>query len=67
LGEILFWFGLAIISLSAAGPWWTILGSVCMLIMFWFVSIPLKEKRMLVRRKDAFEKYKSEVSKLLPF
>lgn len=67
LGEILFWFGLAIVSLSAAAPWWTILGSVCMLIMFWFVSIPLKEKRMLLRRKDAFEKYKSEVSKLLPF
>jgi steroid 5-alpha reductase family enzyme len=67
LGEILFWFGIAFCGIAASAPWWTVLGCIAMYIMFWFVSIPLKEERMMKSRAEAFAKYKNEVSKLLPF
>jgi steroid 5-alpha reductase family enzyme len=34
LGEILFWFGLAAVSLGAGAPYWTLLGSIGMFLMF---------------------------------
>lgn len=66
LGEMLFWIGIAIIGLSYAAPWWTILGSVGMVCMFLFASIPMKENRLRLSRKESFEKYKAEVSKIIP-
>lgn len=52
LGEILFWFSLALFGLGSypEGWWWQPLGFVAMLAMFVFASIPLMEKRSLERR-----------------
>ncbi len=66
LGEILFWFGLLGMGLSFSSPWYTSLGSIGMLLMFIFASIPMKEKQMIKNRPAAFKKYKSEVSVLIP-
>ena len=66
LGEILFWFGLLGMGLAFGAPWYTSLGSVGMLLMFLFASIPMKEKQMIKNRAAAFEKYKKEVSVLFP-
>jgi steroid 5-alpha reductase family enzyme len=66
LGEILFWFGLLGMGLAFNSPWYTSLGSIGMLIMFLFASIRMKENQMLKKRPEAFKKYKSEVSILIP-
>jgi steroid 5-alpha reductase family enzyme len=66
LGEILFWTGIAIIGFSNHAPWWTGLGALGMLCMFLFASIPMKEKRLRQTRRDAFERYRMEVPRLLP-
>ena len=65
LGEILFWFGLAVVGLGAGAPYWTLVGSIGMFLMFIFASIPLKEQRQLKTRTD-FAEYKKEVSMLIP-
>jgi len=66
LGEILFWFGLMGMGLAFGAPWYTAIGPLGMLAMFLFASIPMKEKQMLKNRPEAFQKYKKEVSVLLP-
>ena len=66
LGEILFWFGLLGMGLAFSSPWYTSLGSIGMLFMFLFASIPMKEKQMIKNRPEAFKKYKNEVSALIP-
>jgi steroid 5-alpha reductase family enzyme len=66
LGEILFWWGIAVMGLSNQAAWWTALGALGMLCMFLFASIPMKEKRLLENRSEAFLRYKSEVPKLIP-
>jgi len=65
LGEILFWFGLATVGVGAGAPYWTILGSIGMFLMFIFASIPMKEQRLMKTRTD-FAEYKKEVSMLIP-
>ncbi len=47
-------------------PWYTAIGPMGMLAMFLFASIPMKEKQMLKNRPEAFQKYKKEVSVLIP-
>jgi steroid 5-alpha reductase family enzyme len=66
LGEILFWFGLMGMGFGFGAPWYTAIGPMGMLAMFLFASIPMKEKRMLKNRPEAFLKYKKEVSSLIP-
>lgn len=66
LGEILFWFGLLGMGLAFDAPWYTSTGSVGMLMMFLFASIPMKEKQMIKNRAKAFEIYKKKVSVLIP-
>lgn len=66
LGEILFWFGLLGMGLAFDAPWYTSTGSVGMLLMFLFASIPMKEKQMIKNRAKAFEIYKKKVSVLIP-
>lgn len=66
LGEILFWFGLVGMGFAFNAPWYTALGSIGMLLMFLFASIPMKEKQMMKNRPEAFLKYKSEVSMIIP-
>ena len=65
LGEMLFWIGMALIGFGAGAPLWTGLGAIGMILMFLFASIPMKEKQLRKTRTD-FEKYKSEVSMLIP-
>ncbi len=66
LGEILFWVSLALFGLASAGfAWWAWLGAPAMLAMFLFVSIPLKETRMLARRPAYLERQR-RVSLLVP-
>jgi steroid 5-alpha reductase family enzyme len=66
LGEILFWFGLLFCALGFGAPWYTAIGSVGMLLMFVFASIPMKEKQMMKKRPEQFMDYKSRVPRLLP-
>jgi len=67
LGEILTWWGLFIIALSFSfGAWWTIAGAVVITIMFLVISIPMIERRMLVRRSDYVE-YIKATPVLIPF
>lgn len=66
LGEISFWFGVFGMGFAFGAPWYTAIGSIGMLLMFLFASIPMKEKQMLKNRPEAFEKYKNEVSLLIP-
>ena len=67
LGEILFWFGLFGMGVAFGAPLYTAFGSIGMLLMFLFASIPMKDKQMEKNRPEAFAKYKKEVSKLIPF
>jgi steroid 5-alpha reductase family enzyme len=66
LGEMLFWIGLALFSLAAAGfVWWCWIGAVAMVGMFLGASIPMKEARMLERR-PAYAERQRRVSLLIP-
>ena len=66
LGEMLFWFGLLGMGLAFGAPYVTATGSIGMLLMFLFASIPMKDKQMEKNRPEAFAKYKREVSRILP-
>ena len=66
LGEILFWWGLWLFGLAANPAMvWTVIGPAAMTLMFLFISIPMIEKRLIVRR-PAYGEYKHEVPVLLP-
>ena len=65
LGESLFWIGLAVIGQAHQAPWYTVIGSVAMFLMIRFISIPMKEERMLARR-PSFEAYQAKTPLLLP-
>lgn len=66
LGEMLFWIGLALFSLAAAGfVWWCWIGAAAMVAMFLGASIPMKERRMLERRPTYAERQR-RVSLLIP-
>jgi steroid 5-alpha reductase family enzyme len=57
LGEMLFWWGLALFSLAAAGfVWWAWLGALAITAMFRFSSLPMMERRMLARRPTYAER-----------
>jgi steroid 5-alpha reductase family enzyme len=66
-GELSFWWGLMLFGLAAAPQWgwWVAPGAVAMTAMFWFASIPLMDRRSVVRR-PAYAQYMSEVSALIP-
>jgi steroid 5-alpha reductase family enzyme len=66
-GEILFWWGLFLFGLSADKSfYWATIGPICITILFNAVSIPLMEKRNLLRKPDYFN-YKKRVSRLIPW
>ena len=65
LGEMLFWWGVALCGLGAGGGWWMVLGAVSMMLLFVLASIPMKDKRM-ESRKPAFGEYKSRVPAIIP-
>lgn len=67
LGEILFWWGLALFSWAAAGfHFWAWIGAIAITVMFYTASLPLIETRMLERR-PAYAERQRRVSMLLPW
>lgn len=65
LGEIMFWLGLFLMGLAFGAPSFTGIGFLAMLLLFVFISIPMKEKRMLERR-PGFKDYQKRVAMLVP-
>lgn len=65
-GEISFWGGLCLFGVAAGAPWWAAVGVVAMIGLFVGVSIPLAEKRSLVRRPH-YAEHQRKVSMLLPW
>ncbi|MEU4427698.1 DUF1295 domain-containing protein [Actinoplanes sp. NPDC024001] len=66
LGEIAFWWGMWLFALAAApGWWWTVVGPVGMVLLFAFVSVPMMDRRSLVRRPD-YAEHMRRVPALMP-
>ena len=65
LGELLFWIGIAVSGLAAGAPLWSVAGAVVMIVLFVFISIPLKERRMEKGRPDWAE-HRRRVRALIP-
>ena len=71
LGEILMWWGIAIMSFSSLEginlpiSLMLFIGAIVNTLMFLFVSIPMAEKHQ-ASRKPGFEEYKKETRMLLP-
>ena len=66
LGEVAFWWGIFLFGLAAGGGnAWTVIGAVAMTALFWFVSIPLMERRMRQRR-PGYPAYAERVPRLFP-
>lgn len=50
LGELLFWWGLALLGLGAApDEWWAVCGAVAITVLFVTISIPMMDRRMAER------------------
>ncbi len=65
LGEILMWWGVALLAVSVLGfHWYLIAGAVANTLLFFLVSIPMAEARQA--KKEGFEAYKNETRMLLP-
>lgn len=65
LGEMLFWIGAFFMGHSFGAPLYTGSGALAMCCLFLFISIPMKEERMLARRAN-FAEYQQRVPKLIP-
>lgn len=66
-GEILFWLGIFIFSLSSYTLiWWTLPGPIVIMLLFIFISVPMTDKRMLQRRRGYREYYK-RTSGIIPW
>jgi steroid 5-alpha reductase family enzyme len=47
LGEMGFWWGLWILGTAARPAWWTAAGPLAITVLFVFISVPMKDRRML--------------------
>jgi steroid 5-alpha reductase family enzyme len=66
-GEVAFWWGIWLFGLAAAPAfWWTVVGPLVMSALFVLISIPMIDRRSLVRR-PAFADYSRRVSSLVPW
>ena len=66
LGEILFWYGVAIVFVvSNLSLWYVIIGAILNTLLFLFISIPLAENH-LKSYKKGFDEYKKKTRMLLP-
>lgn len=64
-GEICFWIGLFVISYgSGIVPLWTAVGFISILLLFWFISIPMIDKRL--NRKASYQEITKGISALFP-
>lgn len=65
LGEILFWWGVYIMSLPLwQNYWWSFAGALMNTLMFLFISIPLAENRYI--KREGYEEYINKTSMLIP-
>lgn len=56
LGELLFWWGIYLFGVSVGSDWWwIIIGPLAISALFFFISIPLKDKRMTASRPNYAE------------
>ncbi|MCB0477967.1 MAG: DUF1295 domain-containing protein [Crocinitomicaceae bacterium] len=65
LGEMLFWLGVFVSGIAYRAPLYTGVGVVALILMFFFISIPMKDKRMASRR-EGYEEYKKNVPMVIP-
>lgn len=66
LGEMLFWWGLYLFALGAGWQnWWCIVGPLSITLLFYFISVPLIDKRSLARRPK-YAEHMQEVPMLFP-
>ncbi len=63
LGEVLFWWGLWLLSLSAdPGRWWTVIGPLAITGLFLGVSIPMMDRHMKARH-PGYAAYRTSIRK----
>jgi steroid 5-alpha reductase family enzyme len=67
-GELTFWWGLFLFGYAASpADWsWTIIGTACITVMFFFISVPMMEKRQL-EKKPHFAKVIASTSMIIPW
>jgi steroid 5-alpha reductase family enzyme len=66
MGEIGFWWGIAIFGIAAwPGKWWLIVGATLVTILFVAISIPMMEIRLL-SKKPNYKAYKDNTYSLIP-
>ncbi len=70
-GEVTFWWGLCLFGLAAATApvaelWWLFVGPIAMTSMFFFISIPLLDERM-VKKRPHYAEHMKRVSRLVPW
>lgn len=67
LGEILFWYGVALTFILSNLPmWYVIIGAILNTLLFVFISIPMAENH-LSSYKENYNEYKQKTRMLLPF
>ena len=69
-GELLFWWGIAVIALSITGTWWLSVGAVWITILIVFVSgIPLLDISWQSRygHLESYKNYRGRSYRLIPF
>ena len=64
-GEVLFWIGLFLFSCGTDSfYWWTLPGPIAMIALFQFISVPMIDRRLLIR-KEGYASYMKKTSGLL--
>ncbi len=66
LGELGFWWGVALLGVAATAPRWTLSGAVAITVLFVFISIPMMEKRHAAKR-PLYVDYQHRVPMLFPW
>ena len=67
LGEILMWWGVYLVLLSARpGLWWLGIGALINTLLFNFISLPLADRRNRAYRDD-FDQYWRQTNALSPW
>jgi len=65
LGEVLFWWGVYIMSINTYTPWYISSGAIGITLLFVFISIPMMDKHLLQKRPE-YAGYMLKVGALLP-
>jgi steroid 5-alpha reductase family enzyme len=66
LGEILFWWGMYMISINAGAPDYILIGPIAISLLFIGISIPMMEKRLQKNYPD-YRQYKKTTPFLFPY